>query len=86
MKKSYLKLDKNEKDTEESRIKTSNNSDEIEGLKFQISDQKDQISKHNEIISELESEIEELTNKSLQKTLLLKNTKLANENSDGSDG
>ena len=29
MKKSYLKLDKNEKDTEESRIKTSNNSDEI---------------------------------------------------------
>ena len=85
MKKSYLKLDKNEKDTE-SRIKTSNNSDEIEGLKFQISDQKDQISKHNEIISELESEIEELTNKSLQKTLLLKNTKLANENSDGSDG
>ena len=35
----YLKFYKIEKDTEESRIKTSKNSDEIEGLKFQISDQ-----------------------------------------------
>ena len=30
----YLKLDKIEKDTEESRFKSSRNSDEIEGLKF----------------------------------------------------
>ena len=34
MKESYSKLDKIEKDTEESRIKTSKNSDVIEGLKF----------------------------------------------------
>ena len=40
----YLKLDKIELDTEESRIKTSQNSDEIEGLKFQISYQNKQIS------------------------------------------
>ena len=60
-----MKLDKIEKDTEESRIKTSKNSEEIEGLKFQISDQKKQISKQNMTISEPESEIEELKNKSL---------------------
>ena len=38
MKQIYLKLSKIEKDTEESRIKTSKKSDEIEGLKFQIND------------------------------------------------
>ena len=64
----YLKLDKIEKDTEESRIKTSKNSDETEGLKFQISDQNQQISMQNKTISELESEIEELMNRSLRKT------------------
>ena len=59
---SYLNWNwiKIEKDTKESRIKTSKNSDEIEGLKFQISDQNKQISKQNETISELESETEEL--------------------------
>ena len=77
-----MKLDKTEKDTEESRIKTSKKSDEIEGLKFQISDQNEQISKQNGTTSELESEIEELKNRSLRKTLILKNIKhQANENS-----
>ena len=73
----YLKLDKIEKDTEESRIKTSKNSDEIEGLKFQISDQNEQISKQNKTISKLE-----LKNRSLRKTLIFKNIKhQVNENS-----
>ena len=71
----YLKLDKIEKDTEESRIKSSKNSDEIEGLKFQISDQNKQISRQNETLSELESEIEELKNRSLRKTIIFKNIK-----------
>ena len=78
----YLKLDKIEKDTEESRIKSSKNSDEIEGLKFQISDQNEQIIRQNEAISELESEIEELKNRSVRKTLIFKNIKhQVNENS-----
>ena len=77
MKEIYLKLDKIEKDTEESRIKTSKNSDEIEGLKFQISDQNEQISKQNKTISKLE-----LKNRSLRKTLIFKNIKHKfNENS-----
>ena len=72
-----MKLDKIEKDTEESRIKTSKNSDEIEGLKFQISDQNEQISKQNKTISKLE-----LKNRSLRKTLIFKNIKhQVNENS-----
>ena len=71
----YLKLDKVQKDTEESRIKTSKNSDEIEGLKFQISGQNGQIGKQNETISELESEIAELKNRLLRKTLIFKNIK-----------
>ena len=77
-----MKLDKIEKDTEESRIKTSKNSDEIQGLKFQISDQNEQISKQNETISELEKEIEALKNRSLRKTLIFMNIKhQVNENS-----
>ena len=76
------KFEKTTKQTEESRIKTSKKSDEIEGLKFQISDQNEQISKQNETISELESKIEELKNRSLRKTLIFKNIKhQANENS-----
>ena len=67
-----MKLDNIEKDTEESRIKTGKNNDETEGLKFQISDQNEQNSKQNETISELESEIEELKNRSLRKTLIFK--------------
>ena len=57
------------------RIKTSKNSDEIEDLKFQISDHNEQINKQNETISELESEIQELKNRSLRKTLIFKNIK-----------
>ena len=54
MKEIYLNWNwiKIEKETKESR--TSKNSDEIEGLKFQISDQNKQISTQNETISELE--------------------------------
>ena len=75
MKEIYLKLDKIEKDT-------SKNSDEIEGLKFQISGQNKQISRQNKTISELESELEELKNRSLRKTLIFKNIKHKfNENS-----
>ena len=77
----YLKLDKTEKDTEESRIKNSKNSDEIEGLKFPISYQNKQISEQKETKSELESEREELKNRSLRKVLIFKNIKhQANEN------
>ena len=75
MKEIYLKLDKIEKDT-------SKNSDEIEGLKFQISGQNKQISRQNKTISELERELEELKNRSLRKTLIFKNIKHKfNENS-----
>ena len=70
------------KNTQESRIKTSKNSDETEGLKFEISDQNKQISKQNDTISELENEIEELKNRSLRKTPFFKNIKhQVNENS-----
>ena len=48
------------------------NSDEIEGLTFQINDHNEQITKQNEAISELESEIGELLNRSLRKTLIFK--------------
>ena len=77
----YLKLDKIEKVTEECRIKTIKNSDEIQGLKFQISDQNEQISMQKETKSELRSEREELKNRSLRKVLIFKNIKhQANEN------
>ena len=71
----YLKLENIEKDTEVSRIKTSKNSNETKGLNFQISDQNKQISKQSETKSELESEIEELKNRSLRKTLIFKKIK-----------
>ena len=71
----YLKLENIEEDTEVSRIKTSKNSNETKGLNFQISDQNKQISKQSETKSELESEIEELKNRSLRKTLIFKKIK-----------
>ena len=79
----YLNLNKIEIDTEEYRIKISKNSEEIEGSKLQINDQNEQISKRNKTISELESAIELLKNRSLRKTLILKHIKhlQANENS-----
>ena len=63
-------------------MKTSKNSNETKGLNFQISDQNKQISKQSETKGELESEIEELKNRSLRKTLIFKNIKhQANKNS-----
>ena len=76
----YLKLEI--WNTEASRMKTSKNSNETKGLNFQISDQNKQISKQSETKRELESEIEELKNRSLRKTLIFKNIKhQANKNS-----
>ena len=69
----YLKLEI--WNTEASRMKTSKNSNETKGLNFQISDQNKQISKQSETKRELESEIEELKNRSLRKTLIFKNIK-----------
>ena len=70
-------------------MKTSKNSNETKGLNFQISDQNKQISKESgekeswrATKGELESEIEELKNRSLRKTLIFKNIKhQANKNS-----
>ena len=55
------------------KANASNNSDEIESLKFEMKEQSDKISKQFETIIELESEIEELKNRSLRKTLVFKN-------------
>ena len=72
-----------EKKVEEAKANASNNSDEIESLKFEIKEQSDKVSKQFETISKLESEIEELKKKSLRKTLIFKNIKYqqANKNS-----
>ena len=64
-----------EKKVEEAKANASNNSDKIESLKFEIKEQSDKVSKQFETISKLESEIEELKNKSLRKTLIFKNIK-----------
>ena len=55
------------------KANASNNSDEIESLKFEMKEQSDKISKQFETITELESETEELKNRSLRKTLVFKN-------------
>ena len=55
------------------KANASNNSDEIESLKFEMKEQSDKISKQFETIIESESEIEELKNRSLRKTLVFKN-------------
>ena len=83
IKKIYLKLNKIQKDTEESRTKTSRNSAEIVGLKFPIKTKNKQINRQNKTITDLEREIEELKNKSLRKILVFKNIKhhQVNENS-----
>ena len=52
-------------------------------MKFEMKEQSDKISKQSETISELESEIDELKNRSLRKTLIFNNIKYqqANESS-----
>ena len=68
-------MEQTEKKTEDAKTNASNNSDEIESLKFEMKEQSEKISKQSETISELESEIEELKNKYSRKTLIFKNIK-----------
>ena len=68
-------MDPIEKKVEDARANASNNSDEIESLKFEMKEKSEKISEKFETISEPESEIEELKNRSLRKTLILKNIK-----------
>ena len=69
-----------EKKADDSKANTHNKSDEIESLKFEMKEQSDNISKQFETISELESEIEELKNRSLRKTLIFKSIKYQQTN------
>ena len=71
----YIKMEQIEKKAEDAKANASNNSDEIESLKFEMKEQSEKISKQFETISDLESDIEELKNRSLRKTLIFKNIK-----------
>ena len=71
----YMKMEQIEKKAEDAKTNASNNSDEIESLRFEMKEQGHKISKQFETISKLESEIEELKNRSLRKTLMFKNIK-----------
>ena len=71
----YIKMKQIERKADDAKTNASNNSDEIESLKFEMKEQSEKISKQFETISELESEIEELKNRSLRKTLTFKNIK-----------
>ena len=79
----YIKMEQIEKKAGDAKANASNNSHKIESLKFEMKEQSDKISKQFETISELESKIEELKNRSLRKTLIFKNIKYqqANESS-----
>ena len=76
----YIRMEQIEKKVEDVKANASNSSDEIESLKFEMKEQSDKISKQFETISELESEIEELKNRSLRKTLIFKNIKYQQAN------
>ena len=69
----YIKMEQIEKKAEDAKANASNNSNEIESLKFEMKKKSEKISKQFEKISELESEIKELKNRSLRKNLLFKN-------------
>ena len=71
----YIKMEQIEKKAEDAKANASNNSNEIESLKFEMKKKSEKISKQFETISELESEIEELKNRSLRKTLIFKNSR-----------
>ena len=71
----YIKMEQIEKKAEDAKASGSNNSDEIESFKFEMKEQSGKISKQFETISELESEIEELKNRSVRETLIFKNIK-----------
>ena len=57
-----------EKKAEDVKVNASNNSGETESSKFEMKEKSGKISKQFETISELESEIEELKNRSQRKT------------------
>ena len=71
----YILMEQMENKVEDAKANASNNSDEIESLKFEMKEQSEKISKQFETISWLVSEIEELKNRSLRKTLIFKNIK-----------
>ena len=71
----YIKMKQIERKADDAKTNASNNSDEIDSLKFEMREQSEKISKQFETISELESEIEELKNRFLRKTLTFKNIK-----------
>ena len=69
-----------QKKAEYAKANASNNSDEIESIKLEMKEQSEKISKQFESISEFESELEELKNWSLRKTLIFKNIKYQQAN------
>ena len=71
----YIKMKQIERKADDAKTNASKNSDEIDSLKFEMKEQSEKISKQFETISELESEIEELKNRFLRKTLTFKNIK-----------
>ena len=73
----YIKMEQIEKKAEDAKASGSNNSDEIESLKFEMKEQSGKISKQFETISELESEIEELKNRSVRETLILRTSNIS---------
>ena len=76
----YIKMEHIEKKAEDAKANASNNIDEIENLKFEMKEQSDKIGKQFETISELKSEMEELKNRSLRKTLIFKYIKYQQAN------
>ena len=78
--KRYISKRNTAKKAEDEKANTSNNSDEIDSLKFKIKEQSEKIRKQFETISELENEVEELKNRSLRKTLIFKNIKYQQAN------
>ena len=78
--KRYISKRNTAKKVEDEKANTSNNSDEIDSLKFKIKEQSEKIRKQFETISELENEVEELKNRSLRKTLIFKNIKYQQAN------
>ena len=71
----YIKMEQIDKKAEDAKANASNNSEEMESLKFGMKEQSEKTSKQFEAISELENEIEELKNRFLRKTLIFKSIK-----------
>ena len=71
----YIKMEQIDKKAEDAKANASNNSEEMESLKFGMKEQSEKTRKQFETISELENEIEELKNRFLRKTLIFKSIK-----------